>query len=246
MHGEKVCAIVGAGDYIGSAIAKKFAREGYSVFAGRRNGDKLAPLVADIEAAGGRCIPRALDAREENQVVQFMQDANDHGDFEVAIFNVGGNVNFPLLETTERVFRKVWLMCCYAGFLSGREAARHLVARGKGSLFFTGATASLRGGRGYAAFASGKFGLRGLAQAMARELGPQNIHVAHLIIDSGVDTAWVRERIREAQGQEALDNMEPDQLMRPDSIAEVYWQLHQQDRSCWTHELDARPGVENW
>ena len=162
---------------------------------------------------------------------------------EAVIFNVGGNVNFPLLDTTERVFRKVWEMACYAGFLTGREAARCLLPHGRGSIFFTGATASLRGGAGYAAFASAKFGLRAVAQTMARELGPRNIHVAHLVIDAGVDTAWVRERIA-ASGR--ADRLAPDRLMNPASIAETYWQLHCQPRDAWTHELDLRPAEETF
>jgi hypothetical protein len=150
-------------------------------------------------------------------------------------------VNVPLLDTTERVFRKVWELACYAGFLTGREAARRMLPYGGGSIFFTGATASVRGGSGYAAFASAKFGLRALAQSMARELGPKNIHVAHLVIDAGVDTAWVRERIR-ARGGDAPERI----LVDPASIAEAYWQLHRQPNDAWTHELDLRPNREPW
>ena len=178
-------AVIGAGDFIGAAIAKKFAAEGFTVFAGRRHGDKLAPLVAEVEAAGGHIVGRSLDARREDEVAAFLQDADTRAPLEVCIFNIGANVNFPLIETTERVFRKVWEMACYAGFLAGREAARLMVPRDRGNIFFTGATASLRGGAGYAAFASGKFGLRAVAQSAARELGPKNIHVAHLVIDAG-------------------------------------------------------------
>jgi hypothetical protein len=239
-------AVVGAGDYIGSAIAKRFAREGYLVFAGRRRGDELAPLVAAISAEGGRCVARSLDARKEDEVTAFIAEADAAAPLEVCIFNVGANVYFPVLDTTERVFRKVWEMACYAGFLTGREAARALVARGRGSLFFTGATASLRGAAGFAAFASAKAGLRAVAQSMARELGPQNVHVAHLVIDAGVDTAFVRDRIREHGGEQALASLAPDQLMRPESIADAYWQLHQQTRDAWTFELDLRPAAETW
>ena len=237
-------AVIGAGDYIGAAIARRFAAEGYLVFAGRRQGDRLPELVAEIEAAGGRCSARALDARKEEDITAFLQEAEAAAPLEAVIFNVGANVNFPILETTERVFRKVWEMGCYAGFLTGREAARLMLPRGAGSIFFTGATASVRGGKGYAAFAAAKFGLRALAQSMARELGPQGIHVAHLIVDSGVDTAFVRERIRAAGGDEAVAAIAPDQLMDPSSIAEVYWQLHRQPRDAWTHELDVRPYAE--
>ncbi len=239
-------AVIGAGDYIGSAIAKRFAAEGYTVFAGRRNVEKLAPLVASIADARGLCLPRRLDARKEEEVQAFLAEADGHAPLEVCVFNPGANVNFPILETTERVFRKVWEMACYGGFLVGREAARLMLARGRGTILFTGATASLRGGIGYAAFASAKFGLRAVAQSMARELGPKNIHVAHLIIDAGVDTAFVRERIRARGGEEALAHVEPDQLMQPESIANAYWQLHTQTRDAWTFELDLRPYRETW
>ncbi|HWV95935.1 MAG TPA: SDR family oxidoreductase [Xanthobacteraceae bacterium] len=237
-------AVIGAGDYIGAEIAKKFAAEGFTVFAGRRNGDKLAPLVKEIEDAGGSIVARSLDARKEDEINAFLQDADKQAPLEVTIFNVGANVNFPILETTDRVFRKVWEMACWAGFLAGRESARLMLPRGRGNIFFTGATASLRGGSGFAAFASAKFGLRAVAQAMARELGPKQIHVAHLIIDSGVDTAWVRERREQLWGKEALSN--PDLLMPPASVADAYWQLYQQPKSAWTFELEIRPFGEKW
>ena len=236
-------AVVGAGDYIGAAIARRFAREGYRVHCGRRNGEKLAPLMAEISNVGGVCTGRSLDARQEDDVAAFMREADEAAPLEAAIFNVGANVNFPALETTERVFRKVWELACYAGFLTGREAARTMLPHGSGSIFFTGATASMRGGKGYAAFASAKFGLRAVAQSFARELGTQNIHVAHLVIDGGVDTAWVRERIRKS-GRE--DRLEPDRLMRPETIADAYWALHRQPRDGWTHEMDLRPYGESW
>src|SRR5579872_6499535 len=243
---SKTAAVIGAGDYIGGEIAKKFAAEGFTVFAGRRNGEKLAPLVRDIEAAGGEIHARSLDARKEDEIISFLNDADKHAPLEVCIFNIGANVNFPVLETTERVFRKVWEMACYSGFLAGREAARLMLPRGGGNIFFTGATASLRGGSGYAAFASAKFGLRAVAQAMARELGPKNIHVAHLIIDSGVDTEWVRERRKERMGADAVDNLPPDVLMRPAAVAHAYWQLYQQPRDAWSFEHEIRPFGEKW
>jgi len=237
-------AIIGAGDYIGAEIAKKFAAEGFTVFAGRRNGAKLEPLVRDIEAAGGEIHARSLDARKEEEIAAFLNDADGHAPLDVCIFNVGANVNFPILETTERVFRKVWEMACYSGFLAGREAARLMLPRGGGNIFFTGATASLRGGSGFAAFASAKFGLRAVAQAMARELGPKNIHVAHLVIDAGVDTEWVRQRRLEALGSTALDN--PELLMPPVAVADAYWQLYRQPKSAWTFEMEIRPFGEKW
>ncbi len=239
-------AVIGAGDFIGTAIAKKFAAEGFTVFAGRRNGDKLAPLVADIKKAGGKVSARGLDARKEEDITAFLREADRHAPLEVCIFNVGANVNFPFTETTERVFRKVWEMACYSGFLAGREAARLMLPHGKGAIFFTGATASMRGGVGYAAFAAAKAGLRALAQSAARELGPKNIHVAHLVIDSGVDTAWVRERIKAREGEAALASLPPDRLMRPDAVAEAYWSLYSQPRDAWSSEMEIRPFGEKW
>ena len=243
---DATAAVIGAGDFIGAAIAKKFAAGGFTVFAGRRKGEKLAPLVAEIEAAGGRVVGRSLDARKEEEVTTFLQDAEAAAPLEACIFNIGANVNFPLLETTERVFRKVWEMACYAGFLTGREAARLMLPRGRGNIFFTGATAGMRGGIGYAAFASAKFGLRAVAQAAARELGPKGIHVAHLVIDAGVDTAWVRERIKEREGEAVLTNLDPGRLMRPESVAEAYWQIYQEPHDAWSFEREIRPFAEKW
>jgi NAD(P)-dependent dehydrogenase (short-subunit alcohol dehydrogenase family) len=239
-------AVIGAGDYIGAAIAKKFAAEGFVVFAGRRHGEKLAPLVAEIEATGGRIVGRSLDARREDDLVSFLREADMTAPLEVCVFNIGANVNFPLLETTERVFRKVWELACYAGFLAGREAAGLMLPRGRGALFFTGATASLRGGIGYAAFASAKFGLRAIAESAARELGPKGIHVAHLIIDAGVDTQWVRERIKAREGEAALANLDPHRLMRPAAVADTYWQIYQEPRDAWSFEREIRPFGETW
>jgi NAD(P)-dependent dehydrogenase (short-subunit alcohol dehydrogenase family) len=239
-------AVIGAGDYIGAAIARKFAAEGFVVFAGRRRGEKLAPLVAEIEASGGRIVGRSLDARKEEDLAGFLCDADATAPLDVCIFNIGANVNFPLLETTERVFRKVWELACYSGFLAGREAARLMLPRGRGNIFLTGATASLRGGTGYAAFASAKFGLRAVAESTARELGPKGIHVAHLIIDAGVDTEWVRERIKAREGEDALANLDPSRLMRPEAVADAYWQIYQEPRDAWSFEREIRPFAEKW
>lgn len=240
-----VALIVGAGDYIGAAIAKRFAREGFAVALGRRNGDKLAPLVAEIEAAGGTAHAYSMDARLEESVEEvFSRVEADVGPIDICIFNVGGNVQFKLEDTTARVFRKVWEMATFAGFLNGREAAKYMVPRGRGKIFLTGASASLRGNPGYAAFGAGKAGLRSLAQTMAKELGPKGIHVAHLIIDAGVDTAFVRERIRDAGGDP--DSLPENTLMDPESVAEAYWMLWQQTPDAWTFELDLRPYAEKW
>jgi len=240
-HLDKSVAIVGAGDYIGSAIAKKFASEGYLVVAGRRNGDKLEPLVAEIEAAGGRISARSLDAREPEDVTAFLAEADALAPLALTIFNVGANVNFPILETTDRVFRKVWEMAAFSGFLAGREAARHMVPRGRGTILFTGATASMRGAAGFSAFSGAKHALRALAQSMARELGPQGIHVGHIVLDGAVDGEFIRGLYPD--WQERLEN---DRLLTPAHIAEEYVRLWKQPRDAWTHELDLRPYGENW
>ncbi len=240
---NETVAIVGAGDYIGAEIAKRFAREGFTVFAGRRNGDKLAPLVAEIEAEGGKIDARALDARIPEEVAAFLDAAEAHAPLALVVFNVGANVYFPILDTTDRVFRKVWEMACFAGFVTGREAARIMVPRETGKIFFTGATAAMRGNPGYAAFAAAKAGLRATAQSMARELWPKHIHVAHLVVDAGVDTAFVRNLLTEREGAEAIG---PDRLMPPAAIADAYWTLFNQPQTAWTFEQEIRPYGETW
>ena len=237
--------IVGTGDYIGAAIARRFAEGGFTVCMGRRNGHKLEPLVNELRGMGGKAYGYTHDARDEEQTEAIFKEIETNvGPIDLVIFNVGGNVYFPLMETTARVFRKVWEMACFAGFFTGREAARYMVPRGRGKIFFTGASASMRGKPGYSAFSAGKAGLRMMAQSMAREFGPQNIHVAHLIIDAGVDTAFVRERIA-ASGKNP-DDLPPDTQMSPRSVAESYRVLYHQTRDGWTHELDLRPYGETW
>lgn len=232
-------AVIGAGDFIGAAIVRKFAGEGFAVHAGRRNGDKLAPLL------DGQVTGRSLDARESEDVAAFLAEAEAIAPLELVVFNVGANVQFPLTETTDRVFRKVWEMACFAGFATVREAARIMAPRGAGKIFVTGATAGLRGNPGYAAFAAAKAGLRAMAQSAARELWPQGIHVAHLVIDAGVDTEWVRARVTERIGAEALA-AQPDLLMPPEAVAEAYWALYNQPKSAWTFEQEIRPYGEKW
>ena len=240
MAESKAALVVGAGEATGGAIARRFAREGYVACVTRRNADKLAPLVTQIEAAGGRARAFGSDARREEQVVELVQTIErEVGPLEVCVFNVGGNVRFPIRETTARVYTKVWEMAALAGFLVGREAAKAMVPRGRGTILFTGATASLRGGKGFAAFAGAKHALRALAQSMARELGPQGIHVAHVVIDGAIDTPFIRDNF-----PERYQLKDQAGILDPEAIAENYWRLHQQARSAWTHELDLRPWME--
>jgi NAD(P)-dependent dehydrogenase (short-subunit alcohol dehydrogenase family) len=242
---QRVAILVGAGDAIGSAVARRFAKGGYTVCICRRDAAKSQDLVDELTTDGRRIHTFSVDARQEAEVqALFARVEKEIGPIEVCLFNAGSNVNKPLTETTEKLFFKAWELACYAGFLVGREAARVMVPRGRGTILFTGATASLRGGQGFAAFAAAKFGLRGVAQAMARELGPKNIHVVHLIIDAAVDSDAIRARFK-ASGRE-VDNIPPDSLTRTASIAEAYWFAHQQSRDGWTHELDLRPAAETW
>jgi NAD(P)-dependent dehydrogenase (short-subunit alcohol dehydrogenase family) len=244
-HPVKVALLIGAVDAIGAAVARRFALGGYHVCIGRRDATKSQALTAELTAKGATAQAFGIDARNEAEVqALFARIEAEIGPIEVCLFNAGANVNKPLVETDERLFFKAWELACYAGFLVGREAAKVMTPRGRGAILFTGATASLRGGKGFAAFAAAKFVLRALAQSMARELGPKNIHVAHLIIDAAVDSEAIHQRMR-ASGRNPA-TIPADSLTRTTSIAEAYWFLHQQTRDAWTHELDLRPSVEKW
>jgi NAD(P)-dependent dehydrogenase (short-subunit alcohol dehydrogenase family) len=239
---DKACVVVGAGNATGGAIARRFAREGYVACVARRSADKLLPLKESILKEGGKAEAFALDARREEQVVEFFAKVErEVGPVEVAVFNVGGNIRFPIVETTWQKYFKSWEQCAGAGFLVGREAARVMLARGRGTILFTGATASLRGGAGFAAFAGGKHALRALSQSMARELGPKGIHVAHVVIDGMIDTELTAQRVDDPEAKRR-----EQAILHPDHIAGNYWHLHTQPRSAWTHELDLRPWVERW
>jgi NAD(P)-dependent dehydrogenase (short-subunit alcohol dehydrogenase family) len=243
-HG--VVLLVGAGDAIGAAVARRFAAGGYKVCIARRDAAKSKGLVDALKAEGRDIHAFSVDARQEAEVQNLFTEVEDTvGPIEVCLFNAGSNVNKPLLETTEKLFFKAWELACYAGFLVGREAARHMLKRGRGTMLFTGATASIRGGKGFAAFSSAKFGLRAVAQSMARELGPKNIHVAHLLIDAGVDSEAIHQRMKAATGIDAKE-IPPDSLTKTSSIANAYWFAHHQSKDGWTHELDLRPAVEKW
>jgi NAD(P)-dependent dehydrogenase (short-subunit alcohol dehydrogenase family) len=239
---RKSVLVVGAGDATGGAIARRFAREGLVACVTRRSADKLEPLLAQIRANGGEAHGFASDARKEAEVETLVaQIEREIAPIEVAVFNIGANVRFGVVETTERVYRKVWEMGALAGFLMGREVAKAMLTRGHGTILFTGATASLRGSAGFVAFAGAKHALRALAQSMARELGPKGIHVAHVVIDGAIDTQFIAENFPERYALKDRDG-----ILDPDAIAENYWNLHCQAKSAWTHELDLRPWLESW
>jgi NAD(P)-dependent dehydrogenase (short-subunit alcohol dehydrogenase family) len=240
---DRAILVIGAGESTGAAVAKRFAREGFVACVARRNGAKLAPLVEEIEAAGGRAVPYGVDARKEEEVADLVEAIErDVGPIEVAVFNVGANVRFGIRETTARVYFKVWEMACFGGFLMGREVAKKMAERGRGTIIYTGATASVRGAAGYSAFAGAKHAKRALAQSMARELGPLGIHVAHVVIDGPIDTPWIRENMADMIAR----RRDEAGLLEPDAIAEAYWQIHRQPRSAWTWEMDLRPWAEPW
>jgi NAD(P)-dependent dehydrogenase (short-subunit alcohol dehydrogenase family) len=244
--GRPVALLVGAGDAIGAAVARRFATGGLQVCVARRDAAKAKPLIDEIAAGGGKLQAFSVDARQEAAIQElFAKVEREVGPIEVCLYNAGSNVNTPLLETSETLFRKAWELACYGGFLTGREAARYMVPRGRGTILFTGATASVRGGPGFAAFASAKFGLRAVAQSMARELGPRNIHVAHLLIDGGVDSEAIRKRMRARIG-DGVESLPPNTLIQTQAIADAYWALHIQPSHGWTHELDLRTSIERW
>jgi len=243
---NKVALVIGAGDATGGAIARRFAREGYTACVTRRSLDKLQPLLEQIRAAGGKAEGFASDARKEEEVVALVEQIESTvGPIEVLVFNIGANVPSSILDETARKYFKVWEMACFGGFLNGREVARRMVAREgdghKGTIIFTGATASLRGASGFAAFAGAKHALRALAQSMARELGPQGIHVAHVVVDGAIDTEFIRSNFPERYAMK-----EQDGILNPEHIADSYWYLHRQPRDAWTHELDLRPWQEKF
>jgi NAD(P)-dependent dehydrogenase (short-subunit alcohol dehydrogenase family) len=239
-----VCLIIGAGDGLGGAIAKAFAHEGHPVCLTRRarNLDQLEAMAEEIRARGGIAHAFGVDARAEAEMIGLFDDIEARiGPLEVVVFNIGANVRFGLVDTTARVFTKVWEMACFAGFLAGREAARVMLPRRRGSILFTGATASLRGREGFAAFAAAKAGLRAVAQSAARELAPKGIHVAHVVVDGAIDGVFTRSNRTDV---EIL--LSEDRILKPEQIALNYVWLHAQQRSGWTHELDLRPWTEHW
>ena len=237
-----VALVIGAGDATGGEIAKRFARGGYITCMTRRNADKLKPLIAEIEQQGGTAYGFASDARKEEQVIALIEHIEaEVGPIEVLVFNIGANVPCSILEETARKYFKIWEMACFGAFLTGREVAKRMVTRERGTIIFTGATAGMRGAAGFAAFAGAKHALRALAQSMARELGPRNIHVVHVVVDGAIDTDFIKDTFPEMYAKKDQDG-----ILNPVHIAENYWHLAQQPRDAWTHELDLRPWMERW
>lgn len=244
MSSTPSCLIVGAGDGVGSAIARAFAREGLAVCVTRRprHLEQLEALADAIRAEGGQAHAFGVDARNEAGMIALVDRIEaEIGPLEVVVFNIGANVRFPVVETTAQVYSKVWEMAALAGFFTGREAARVMGPRGKGSILFTGATASTRGGAGFSAFAGAKAALRQLAQSLAREMGPRGLHVAHVVVDGMIDGTFARSIAPDIQTL-----LDEDAILKPDEIAKNYVWLHNQQRSAWTFELDLRPWKENW
>ncbi|MBY0420691.1 MAG: SDR family NAD(P)-dependent oxidoreductase [Parvularculaceae bacterium] len=241
---QRTCLIIGAGDGLGAALARAFAKEGLAVCLTRRarHVAEVEALAQSIRASGGKAYGFGVDAREEAEMAALVDRIErDIGPLEVVVFNIGANVRYGVVETTAQVYRKVWEMAAFAGFLAGREAARVMTPRGSGTILFTGATASLRGGAGFSSFAGGKHALRALSQSMARELGPKGIHVAHVVIDGAIDGAFVREALPDYAAR-----LERGEIMRPDDIALNYVHLWKQPRSAWSQEIDLRPWTEKW
>lgn len=239
---EPAAVIIGAGDALGGAIAKRFARGGLVAVPSRRKIMPLGELVAEIEASGGRAEGLPCDARNEEDVVALFDRVEEEiGPVEVCVFNTGAQHRSSILDMTARIYRQVWESAAMAGFLTGREAARRMAPRGRGTIIFTGATASVRGGANFASFAGAKHALRALAQSMARELGPKGIHVGHIIVDGMIDSEAVREKF--PLEAEALPE---GGMLDPEHIAEAYWAMHVQPKDAWTFEMDIRPSVERW
>lgn len=230
---------VGPARGLGAALSRRFAQSGMTVMVSGRTAQRISALVDEIRGAGGSAIAAVGDITEPEFVSSTLARIEALGTLDAAIFNAGGNRWRPTLEMDNEFFEELWRLCCLAGFQFAREAARVMLPRGRGTLLFTGATASLRGRPQFTAFAAAKAGLRMVSQSMAREFGPLGLHVAHLIIDGLIDG----ERAREVAAEQAAAKG-PDGLLSPEAIAEVYWQVHSQPRSAWTQELDLRPFSE--
>jgi NAD(P)-dependent dehydrogenase (short-subunit alcohol dehydrogenase family) len=231
----KTLLVAGAGQGLGKAVAKRFAQEGYAVALAARNEERLARLAAEL---GASAFP--ADLTNETEVGELFQEVEARvGPIEVVSFIAATRVQGPFAELSAADFERVWRQSCLSGFLAGREAARCMLPRQRGTVIFTGASGSTRGRAQFAAFAAAKGGLRFMAQSMARELGPQGIHVATVLIDGAIDS----ERMRRDHGSR-MEKLGADGALHPDAIADTYWQIHSQHRSAWSHEVDLRPWKE--
>lgn len=230
---------VGAEAGLGGALCTRFAREGLHVFIAGRTAERLQRLSHAIGAAGGRATPVVTDTTVEADVVRLFERAAQTGPLDVVVFNAGNNRMANFAEMPASFFEDTWRVACFGGFLVGREAARRLGPQGHGTIVFTGATASIRSRPPFIAFAAAKAGLRAIAQGMARELGPQGVHVAHVIIDGGIAGERLRTHLPDFVAAKGEDG-----LLDIDAIADAYWYLHTQHRTAWTHELDLRPFKE--
>jgi NAD(P)-dependent dehydrogenase (short-subunit alcohol dehydrogenase family) len=236
---------VGAERGLGGALCRRFAREGYHVLVAGRTPANLGRVVATIREAGGSAEAVPADATREADVARLFDRAMAPGagrdPVDLVVFNAGNNQRMPFRDITAELFEQFWRVGTFGGFLVGREAARRLVPLGRGTVLFTGASGSLRGKAGYAVFAAMKGGLRMLAQSMAREFGPLGIHVAHVVIDGGIEGDRLLTRRPELARERGEDG-----LLGIDAIAETYWQIHRQPRSAWTQEIDLRPFKESF
>ena len=232
---------VGAEKGLGASISSRFAREGLHVFVAGRTAQSLDLVVRQIRAAGGAATAIMADTTKESDVLSlYDQVCAAEGSLDVAVYNAGNNTPGAVVDMEADYFEYAWRVCCFGGFLFGREAARRMLPRG-GTLLFTGASASVRGRAGFAAFNSAKAALRNMAQAMAKELGPQGLHVAHVVVDGGIDGERLRTR-----RPELVKQMGEERLIDLDGLAEAYWFLHRQPARAWTFELDMRSNIEPW
>ena len=235
---QEIAVIVGVGSGLGWSLAERFAAAGMQTVVSARNVEKLGKLMQKAGDLSVQIHPHACDAtKHEDVATLFAATAKRFGEPNVVVYNAGAFEMASVLDITPESFERCWRVGCYGGFLVGQAAARIMVALGAGTIIFTGATASIRGSARFANLAVPKFGLRALAQSMARELGPRGVHVAHVIIDGQIAS----ERYRHLTEQRG-----PDSLLPPDAIADMYFQLHRQPRGAWTHELDLRPWVEKF
>ncbi len=233
---------VGASAGLGAALCRRFAAEGLHVYASGRSADKLEVVAKEIREAGGEATPVVADATSPADLIRLLDTACEaSGPPALAVYNAGNNRFRPLLEMDDCFFEDLWRLCCFGGFVFGREAARRMLPAGGGTLIFTGATASLRARPPFTAFASAKAALRALAHGMAREFGPQGLHVGHVVIDGMIDGDQLNQRFPDLKDQKGADGM-----LRPEAIADAYWALHGQQRSAWTLELELRPFKETF